>query len=96
MAGTAAAQESVTHRCLSDEMNQRVKDQFPDQVAQNEMRWKQTLDASLGRMNLAQFAKTTFTANDTTTVYHIPLVFHIVHDQKISRSRSTMTVILVP
>ncbi|RYD52893.1 MAG: T9SS type A sorting domain-containing protein [Sphingobacteriales bacterium] len=80
LVGTVQAQQTTTRTCATDEMERLAREKYPEQISENAARWKQTLDASLGKMDLSRFAKTTFTANDTTTVYHIPLVFHIVHN----------------
>ncbi len=74
------AQAQGVARCATDEMAQQIRKQFPEQVARSEAKWKQILDASLGKMDLSKYAKTTFSPTDTTTVYHIPVVFHIVHN----------------
>lgn len=82
MAGgfTGIAQTQNAPRCYTDEMTRLAAQQFPEQVARNEAMWKQMLDAALGKMDLSKYAKTTFTPIDTTTVYHIPVVFHLIHN----------------
>lgn len=72
------AQNAAT--CYTDEMRRLAEQQYPEQIAKSEAKWKQIIDASLSKMDLSQYAKTTFTGRDTTTVYHIPLVFHLVHN----------------
>lgn len=79
-AGVAQAQAQTGIHCYADEMNRLAKQQYPEQVARSEAKWKQIMDAALGRMDLSKYARTTFTPADTTTVYHIPVVFHLIHN----------------
>ncbi len=78
-AGTALAQ-TATSPCGADEMDRRMREAFPEQVAKSEAKLQRYLSAALGGMNLNQYAKTTLEGNDTVTTYHIPLVFHIIHE----------------
>lgn len=79
-AGVAQAQTQSAASCYTDEMNRLAEQQYPEDVARNQAKWKQIMDAALGRMDLSKYAKTTFSPTDTTTVYHIPLVFHLIHN----------------
>ncbi len=78
---TGAAQaQNATQPCATDQMTQLAEKRFPEQIAQSQAKWQQIIDASLRKMDLSKFAKSTFNSIDTTTVYHIPIVFHIIHN----------------
>ena len=78
-AGTVQAQTAVSP-CGADEIDQRLRAAFPDQVAKSEAKLQRYIDAALHGVNLNQYAKVTVEGNDTVTTYHIPLVFHIIHE----------------
>lgn len=67
------------YRCGSDEVNNKVREMYPDIVAANEAKLKQDIDRQLMKMDLRQFAKTT-DGSDSNVILHVPIVFHIVHD----------------
>jgi hypothetical protein len=74
ISGVGMAQ-TQTLRCYADEMQARLKEQFPE-IARYEEQLEREIQQKLQAMDLRQFAKTT--ADDT--VYHVPLVFHVIHN----------------
>ncbi|HTN46173.1 MAG TPA: M43 family zinc metalloprotease [Flavipsychrobacter sp.] len=74
---------SAQFSCGTDEVNNKVREMYPEAVARSEAKLKAAIERQLGLMDWSQFAKTTaagdtaFTDDITLTV---PIVFHIVHD----------------
>ncbi len=62
--------------CATDEVHRDLKAKYPA-IAEQEALLEAHIRAQLSGMDLSQFAKTT---NNTAVQYHIPVVFHIVHD----------------
>ncbi len=79
IAGTVQAQTAVSP-CGADDMDHRMRAAFPEQVAKSEAKLQRYIDAALNGVNLSQYAKVTYEGNDTVTTYHIPLVFHVIHE----------------
>jgi hypothetical protein len=79
MVGAANAQKN----CASDDVNLKLKAQYPE-IARLEREMKEQIDRQLSGMDISKFAKTTIvdsTWNSLRNVqYHIPIVFHIIHD----------------
>ncbi|WP_165836392.1 T9SS type A sorting domain-containing protein [Taibaiella soli] len=63
--------------CGTDAYNQNYKAQHPE-VAVYEQQLQQELLQSMKKINLNKFARTT--NQNETTVYDVPVVFHIIHD----------------
>ncbi len=79
MVGTATAQKN----CATDDVNLKLKAEHPE-IARLEKEMKEQIDRQLSGMNISKFAKTTklddsFEAHRTEQ-YHIPIVFHVIHD----------------
>ncbi|HTM64944.1 MAG TPA: zinc-dependent metalloprotease [Flavipsychrobacter sp.] len=74
-AGGAKAQT----RCITDEVYAKMKAQDPA-IAKYEAELKAQIDARLKGMDLSRFKTTAGFAFEDTVTYHIPIVFHIIHD----------------
>ena len=72
--------QNIVAPCGADDMARRVREAFPDQVAKSEAKLQRYIDAAMKGINLNQYAKVTIEGNDTVTTYHIPLVFHVIHE----------------
>ncbi len=72
---TAMAQS--TSPCGTDDVYRRLSGLYPEIAERNEALNKE-IAAKLSKTDFSVFAKTT--EDDGTTVYHVPLVFHVIHD----------------
>lgn len=63
--------------CATDEMHRKQLALHPE-IALAEAQLKKELDEKLTKTDFSKLAKTT--ADDGTTTYYVPLVFHIIHD----------------
>ncbi|MFA6151634.1 MAG: M43 family zinc metalloprotease [Chitinophagaceae bacterium] len=72
---TAMAQS--TSPCGTDDVYRRLSGLYPEIAERNEALSKE-IAAKLSTSDWSKFSKTT--DDDGTTVYHVPLVFHVIHD----------------
>lgn len=73
-----ATSAQAQYRCGADEVNNKIREQYPEQVAYYEAQLRAEMEAMVMKMDWSSFAKTT-NINDNE-VLHVPIVFHVVHD----------------
>jgi len=72
---SGAGMAQTAPHCYTNEVLEKLTREYPD-IARYEAQLEQDIQRKLQGMDLRRFAKTT--ADDT--IYHVPLVFHIIHD----------------
>src|SRR5205823_6118524 len=68
---------NAQRRCETDEVNNRLKAQNP-QIAVIEAQLEKEIQQRIAHGAFNRFAKGT--GLNTDTIYHVPVVFHVVHD----------------
>ncbi|GAA4448694.1 hypothetical protein GCM10023092_01650 [Rurimicrobium arvi] len=74
---TASYAQSAVNPCGTDDIYQRMVKEHPE-ILIKDAQLKEEIATRMKEMDLGSLARTT--DDDGTTVYHVPLVFHIIHD----------------
>jgi hypothetical protein len=75
LSGTASWAQTI-NPCGTDEARQKVLESHPE-LLEMEANLSKAIGEKLARHEMSGFARTT---EDGMTVYHVPLVFHVIHD----------------
>ncbi|MBL7712270.1 MAG: zinc-dependent metalloprotease [Chitinophagaceae bacterium] len=75
---SAAWAQSISKPCGTDEAHQQQVRLHPE-LLEMEAQLNKAIEEKLARNEMSGFARTT-EGDDETTVYHIPIVFHVIHD----------------
>lgn len=76
----AATAQPITKPCATDDVYQRLVAEHPEILIKEEM-LRQQIAEKMKTLDFGKLAKTTEGEGvDETTVYHVPLVFHIIHE----------------
>lgn len=73
--GTASAQV----HCYTDEVHNEIVRQHPE-IATTTQEMLRQIERNMKNMDLSQFAKTTASDTDNEVTYHVPIVFHVIHN----------------
>ncbi len=73
-----ATSAQAQYHCGTDEVNNKIREQYPDKMAFYDAQLKAEMEAMVMKMDWSTFSKTT-DINDND-VLHVPIVFHIIHD----------------
>ncbi len=72
-----AAANAQKH-CYTDEVQEKLEGKYPE-IKLKEAQLKRQIDARIKGLDFTKLAKTTATFADKDTVYHVPIVFHVIH-----------------